>query len=105
MAGIYPEEDESTALQEARPGSGGFVALLSDGHIPVLPVGIYEEAGSLVARFGPTFTLSNKRPHGIDRDAFESQQRATMMGHIARLLPSFMWGVYPPQPNNQPASF
>lgn len=96
IAGIFPEADESVSLREARPGSGGFVALLSDNCIPILPVGIYEEGGSPVINFGPTFTMTNKRPRDTDRDAFETRQRITMMTNVARLLPPAMWGVYPP---------
>lgn len=103
VVGIFPEAEESVALREARPGSGGFVALLSRGSIPVIPAAIYEEDGMLITRFGAPFTLSNKRTPERNRDTHEADLRNTMMGHVARLLPADMRGSYAQM--EQPAQY
>jgi hypothetical protein len=82
------------------PGAGRFLLLLArqteaaspDASLPLLPVGVAERDGRLVATFGQPFSL---RPPAALRkaqaDAWASRQ---VMLAISRLLPAELWGEY-----------
>ena len=82
------------------PGAGRFLLLLArqteaaspDASLPLLPVGVAERDGRLVATFGQSFSL---RPPAALRkaqaDAWASRQ---VMLAIGRLLPADLWGEY-----------
>lgn len=90
--GMYPEGVGEDVLIEAMPGTGLFLASLSRRDVPVLPCGVYEEDGVLIARFGPPFRveLAEDAPK-TDRDRLAREQ---VMARIGRLLPRQMWGPY-----------
>jgi hypothetical protein len=76
------------------PGVGSFLLSLSNRGIPILPVGIFEEEGGLIASFGPPFSIQIARSvEKGERERLASQQ---VMVAIGRLLPPQLWGVYAP---------
>jgi hypothetical protein len=76
------------------PGVGSFLLSLSIRGIPLLPVGIFEEEGRLIASFGPLFSIQVARSAAKEeRGHLASQQ---VMVAIGRLLPRDLWGVYAP---------
>ena len=89
--GVLPEGTASQELCEARPGVGAFLAWLTRAGTPLVPVGIAEPDGVLTARFGPPFQLPRAAGAKADRDR---ALRDAVMLHIARLLPSELWGYY-----------
>jgi hypothetical protein len=91
--GVLPEGTASSALCEARPGVGAFLAWLTRDGTPLVPVGIVERDGTLTATFGPPFQLPSI---GGDRRARDAALRDAVMLHIARLLPEDLWGYYAP---------
>jgi hypothetical protein len=102
-----PEGERATGVSLARPvpTSGKALAWLSRGDVPIVPVGVCEEAdGTLVARFGPPFALAWA---GL-RDARRMQQvlADTVMMRIAACLPVANRGPYAdgPQPADGPAT-
>jgi len=90
VALLFPEghHGHHRHLSPALPGTGTLTTLLSAGGVQLLPVGIYEDEGVAVARFGPPFTL--KRVRGVARAEADAQARAAMMARIADLLPPAM---------------
>ncbi len=91
--GVLPEGTASRSLCEARPGVGAALAWLTRGDIPLVPVGILEQAGILTARFGPPFSLE---PVQGDRQTRDRRLRDIVMLRIARLLPPELHGYYAP---------
>jgi len=89
--GVLPEGTASVALCEARPGVGAFLGWLTRDEVPLVPVGIYEEGDTLVARFGPPFRLPRAEGQKATRDA---TLREAVMVQIARLLPPALRGAY-----------
>jgi len=87
---LFPEGNRghSRHLSPALPGVGTFATLVSAAGVRLLPVGIYEDGGAPVARFGPPFTLARARAPA--RDEADARARAEMMGRIAALLPAHM---------------
>jgi len=61
--GLYPEATGTGQLIEPMPGVGLFLLSLSERGIPILPVGIFEEEGRLIAiaSFGPPFSIQVPR--------------------------------------------
>ena len=95
--GITPEGGnalEGPGLAPAVPESGAAIAWLSRGTVPVLPVGVYEDAaGRLTARFGAAFTLERPaRGAGAEHEAEALTER--VMRALAELLPPDLHGVY-----------
>jgi len=84
---LFPEgyHGHHRHLSEALPGVGMLVTLLCGAGVRLLPVGIYEDGATPVARFGPPFTVARAR--GIPRDEADRQARAEVMARIAALLP------------------
>ena len=92
--GLFPEAIGTGQLIEPMPGVSSFLLLLSNHGIPILPVGIFEEEGRLIASFGPPFSIQVARSvEKGERERLASQQ---VMVAIGRLLPSELWGVYAP---------
>jgi hypothetical protein len=92
--GLFPEAIGTGHLIEPMPGVGSFLLSLSNRGIPMLPVGIFEQEGRLVASFGPLFSIQAARSlEKAERERLASQQ---VMVAIGRLLPRELWGVYAP---------
>jgi len=90
--GLFPEALGTGQLIEPMPGVGSFLFSLSNRGIPILPVGIFEEEGRLIASFGPPFSIQVERSvEKGERDRLASQQ---VMVAIGRLLPRELWGAY-----------
>jgi 1-acyl-sn-glycerol-3-phosphate acyltransferase len=92
--GLYPEARGTGRLIEPMPTVGSFLLSLSSRGIPLLPVGIFEEEGRLIASFGPLFSIQVSRSAAKEeRGRLASEQ---VMVAIGRLLPRDLWGVYGP---------
>ncbi len=89
--GLFPEGKATTALEEARPGTGAFIHRVSRMGVPILPVGTHLDGDTLVLRFGEPFFLTAPPAVGV-----EDWAREQTMVAIGRLLPREMWGVYAP---------
>ncbi|MGE5618783.1 MAG: hypothetical protein ACM3US_05945 [Sphingomonadaceae bacterium] len=87
--GLFPEGRASTALVEAKPGSGAFLHRVSTAGIPLLPAGAYLDERTLVVRFGEPFSLEGAPAENLDTWA-----RTKVMVSIGRLLPRDLWGAY-----------
>ncbi|MFN2233296.1 MAG: lysophospholipid acyltransferase family protein [Anaerolineales bacterium] len=72
------------------PGAGRFIEKIAQTCQPIIPIGIYEEAGALCLRFGSPFNLP-KAVHtsAEERDQLVGQQVFTA---IAGLLPKHLHG-------------
>ncbi len=79
-------------LIEPMPGVGSFLLSLSNRGIPLLPVGIFEEGGRLIASFGPPFSI--QVPPGVEKGERERLASQQVMVAIGRLLPRELWGAY-----------
>jgi hypothetical protein len=92
--GLFPEGIGTGHLIEPMPGVASFLLSLSNRGIPVLPVGIFEEGGRLIASFGPPFSIQVQRSvEKGERERLASQQ---VMVATGRLLPPQLWGVHAP---------
>ena len=90
--GIFPEGRATVALEEPRPGVGSLLHRISSRGVRLLPVGIHQEKGVLVIRFGEPFSLEDRSAcQQEDLDAWAGRQ---IMIAIARLLPERLWGAY-----------
>lgn len=89
--GFYPEGEHGTssAMVEALPGTGSFLALLGAAGVPAVPVGIAETDAGLEVRIGSAFTP--RRHHGPDADRLS---RSEVMSRIAALVPARMRGPH-----------
>lgn len=94
VIGLMPEGDAGPTpeLLEPREGVGAFLLLL---RAPIIPVGLYEEGGRLVAEVGAQFELHP--PEAIDRADRDRWARDQVMCAIRNLLPQPLWGVYRPE--------
>ncbi len=90
--GIFPEGTATVALGPALPGTGAFLQRLSSRGVPLLPVGIFQEEGVLVLRFGAPFFVGDPPP-GLAEDVDDWARRRVMVA-IGRLLPRDLWGHY-----------
>lgn len=91
IIGIMPEGDigPTPELLEPPEGAGAFLSLL---HAPVVPVGLFEEAGRLVAQVGEPFRLD--RLPDVPKADRDRQARQRVMEAIRDLLPEPLWGQY-----------
>lgn len=98
IIGIMPEGDVGATpeLLPAREGVGTFLGLLTAGGAPIIPVGLYEEDGRLVAHFGVSMTP--EVPRGASREDADRLIREQVMRAIAALLPEALRGAYRTQP-------
>ncbi|HEX6506342.1 MAG TPA: 1-acyl-sn-glycerol-3-phosphate acyltransferase, partial [Chloroflexota bacterium] len=94
ILGLMPEGTVGATpeLLDAREGAGAFLLLLTTAGTQILPVGLYEESGRLVAHFGDPFRVVP--PREVARDARDSWARRHVMEAIKTLLPEPLWGVY-----------
>ncbi len=94
ILGLMPEGTVGSTpeLLHAREGAGLFLLLLAATGIRMLPVGLYEEGGRLVASFGDPFPL--RVPTGMPKEARDGWARNRVMNAIKDLLPAPLWGVY-----------
>jgi hypothetical protein len=92
--GLFPEGIGTGHLIEPMPGVGSFLLSLSNRGIPILPVGIFEEEGSLTASFGQPFSI--QVPRSVEKGERERLASQQVMVAIGRLLPRELWGVYAP---------
>jgi hypothetical protein len=82
------------------PGAGRFLLLLarqtgaasSDTNLPLLPVGVAERDGRLVATFGQPFSLL--LPPALPKAQADAWASRRVMLAIGRLLPAELWGEY-----------
>jgi hypothetical protein len=94
--GLTPEGATAGAhgtLVEPPPGSGSFVGSLTSSGVPLLPVGIYEDARTLNVRFGRAESFTSPRA-GRPRNEHDGEARAEMMTAIGALLPPEYRGAY-----------
>jgi 1-acyl-sn-glycerol-3-phosphate acyltransferase len=94
ILGLLPEGTvgPTPELLHAREGAGLFLLLLAANGARIVPVGLYEEEGRLVAGFGEPFAL--RVPGGVPKDARDAWARDRVMNAIKDLLPEPLWGVY-----------
>ena len=90
--GIAPEGRGEDVLVEPPTGAGRFLLRLTAAVADIVPVGIYEEGGTLVARFGPAYRLA-AHP-GEDKRAEDERIKTEVMTAIAALLPAGARGPY-----------
>lgn len=84
VLGLAPEgRDVPVGLAEPPPGAGGFIALLVEAGMAVLPAAVSEPGGRLRVRFGSAFVPAIPTTRH-ERDRAVSAQ---VMAAIARLLP------------------
>lgn len=88
---MFPEGAATVALGEARPGSGAFIHRVNSLGVRLLPVGVHDDEGALVIRFGAPFLLPPQPPAGEEADDWA---RREVMASIGRLLPEPLWGRY-----------
>lgn len=89
---LFPEGTATVGLGEAKPGTGAFLARVSRLGVPMLPVGVCQEDGALVVRFGPPFFVDTPTADGAEGP--DSHVRRQVMLAIGRLLPARLWGTY-----------
>lgn len=74
-------------------GAGRFISLLAARGLQILPVGGWEEGGTLVIRFGEPYRLEPIRAAG-EREGTDKRMAEAVMRSIARLLPEDMRGEF-----------
>jgi len=94
IVGLMPEGTVGATpeLLPAREGVGTFLSLLTGTGASVVPVGLFEEEGHMVASFGSPF-----RPDlqvGVDRTELDRRIREQVMHAIRDQLPPALWGSY-----------
>ncbi len=88
---LFPEGIGTGALIRPPEGVGLLLLSLAQRGVPIVPAGLYEEEGVLVARLGPAVALHPPEEEKGRRFAW-ARDRAMMA--IGRLLPSGLWGEY-----------
>lgn len=91
--GLMPEAGGDGVLRHPRPGSGLFLARLSAGRVPILPLALFIANDRLVVRFGPVFTLEAPTATQDERTA-DRLLGGRVMTAIGRLLPPEWRGAY-----------
>jgi len=89
--GIAVEGRGEDVLIEPPAGAGRFLLRLAEG-VPILPVGLCEENGALVARFGSPYHLAARS--GEAKAAEDDRIKTEVMSAIAALLPPAARGPY-----------
>lgn len=74
------------------PGAGRFLLLLADRGFPILPVGCWEQDGSLCVRFGQAYLL--KVPSRLQWHKKDHQAAGIVMRCIANQLPRHLRGDF-----------
>jgi len=90
---LFPEghHGHSRRLSPALVGTGTFAALMCAGGVRLLPVGVYEDGATPIARFGAPFTLARAR--NLPRAEADRHAREEMMARVAALLPPHLRGL------------
>jgi 1-acyl-sn-glycerol-3-phosphate acyltransferase len=73
-------------------GAGRFISLLASSSVPILPVGVYEDSGSLCLDFGEPYGLSI--PPGLLVDERDRYATGVVMRSLARLVPERLRGEF-----------
>lgn len=94
IIGIMPEGDvgPTPELLPAREGVGTFLSLLAARGAAIIPTGLYEEEGHLVAHFGEP--VAADVPEGTGREEADVLIRDRVMQAIRDLLPVPLHGAY-----------
>jgi len=94
ILGLSPEggDQPGGVLNRPASGAGRFVLLLAEQGFPVLPVGVFEEAGEFCLRFGATYRL--QVPRGLGPDEKDRAAAQTVMSAIAAQLPPRLRGGF-----------
>jgi 1-acyl-sn-glycerol-3-phosphate acyltransferase len=92
--GIFPEGNigPTPAMIKTQAGSASFVLALSARGAPVLPTGLFEDAGRLHVVFGEPVELSDIR--GLAKSHRDEAADRRIMGAVAALLPPDVRGFY-----------
>lgn len=95
MLAVSPEGADAPggSLVWPPPGAGRFLLLLAEKHLPIIPVGCWEEEGSLCVRFGKAYQLEN--PAAALPDERDHQAAGIVMHAIANELPRHLRGDFP----------
>lgn len=94
ILGLAPEGGDQPGglLNWPASGAGRFVLLLAEQGFPVLPVGVFEEAGEFCLRFGAAYRLQVPRDLGPDEKDRAADQ--IVMSAIAAQLPPRLRGGF-----------
>jgi 1-acyl-sn-glycerol-3-phosphate acyltransferase len=94
LIGVFPEGQDTphSALMQPLHGVGTFLIMLTRNGLPILPVGLHERDGALVAAFGTPFTLNV--PPGLSREERDREACQQVMVAVGKLLPPELWGDY-----------
>jgi hypothetical protein len=93
MLAISPEGADAPGGVLAWPpaGAGRFLLLLAKEGFPIVPVGCWEEQGSLCLRFGEAYHLADPGGEAATRDRTAA---GSVMRAIARQLPTHLRGEF-----------
>ena len=94
VIGLAPEGGDQPGGVVTWPasGAGRFVLLLAEVGFPILPVGIYEEAGEFCLGFGAPYHLQVSL--GLNPDEKDRAVSQIVMSAIAAQLPPRLRGVF-----------
>jgi len=94
ILGLAPEggDQPGGVLHLPPSGAGRFLALLAGDRLPLLPVGVYEEAGTFYLHFGEPFRLDVPSA-GSSAERDHAAARSTMAA-IAQLVPPRLRGEF-----------
>jgi len=100
IIGLAPEGGDNPRQTLTHPpaGIGRFSILLGDLGLEFIPVGVYEEHGSLCVHFGDAFKIAkDSRKDQAEIDGSTARQ---IMEHIAGLVPQSLRGNFMPASGN-----
>ncbi|MEX2229353.1 MAG: hypothetical protein WEB13_06895 [Dehalococcoidia bacterium] len=102
VVGITPEAGNAPGLRRhlrtAWPGSGNAIAWLSRGHVPVVPIALWEDdGGRVVVQVGKARCLDPS-----ERDAPIAAKTNEVMRAVAALLPDELRGPYGANAGDRP---
>jgi 1-acyl-sn-glycerol-3-phosphate acyltransferase len=89
VVGLYPEGGVSESRLVAKPGVGSLLAFLDSRGVTMLPVGVYEARGQLVANFGPPIRI--KPGTSKDKTERDKDLGRQVMAAISRLVTEATW--------------
>lgn len=95
ILGIAPEGGDNVptgALTWPASGAGRFISLLAAKGFPIVPVGVYEQAGEFCLSFGAAYRL--QIPRGLGADEKDHAAAEIVMSAIAAQLPSGLLGPF-----------
>ena len=99
IIGLAPEGQDFTSGCLGMPpsGSGRFILHLLRKGLSIVPVGVFEEDGSLALRFGPPYQPEIE--FNLPAQAIDEEVGRSVMSHLASLLPATMHGEFLPAPD------